>query len=109
MGNLLARFATWSPDGSRIVYASGSDLLVARADGGESRKLASVEGVPVFPRFSPDGRRVRYTVMNPTDASGTLWEVGADGANPHPLLRGWNSPPAECCGTWSADGRYYFF
>jgi Tol biopolymer transport system component len=24
-------------------------------------------------------------------------------------LPGWNSPPQECCGTWSPDGKYYFF
>jgi hypothetical protein len=22
---------------------------------------------------------------------------------------GWHSPASECCGVWSADGRYYFF
>src|SRR5260370_3503277 len=27
----------------------------------------------------------------------------------HPLLPGWRDPPAECCGNWSPDGRYFFF
>ena len=32
-----------------------------------------------------------------------------DGSDAHPLLPGWNNPPAECCGRWTADGRYYIF
>ncbi len=38
-----------------------------------------------------------------------LWEVGADGNHLHPLLPGWNSPPSECCGVWTHDGKYYIF
>src|SRR5690348_122602 len=32
-----------------------------------------------------------------------------DGSDAHPLLPGWNNPPAECCGRWTADGKYYVF
>src|SRR5207247_5340072 len=27
----------------------------------------------------------------------------------HALLPGWNDPPAECCGNWTLDGRYFVF
>ncbi len=27
----------------------------------------------------------------------------------HPVFPGWNSPPAECCGRWTPDGKYYVF
>lgn len=27
----------------------------------------------------------------------------------HPLFPGWNNPPAECCGNWTSDGKYYVF
>ena len=30
---------TWSPDGKRLVYASGFDLYLAQSDGSEPRKL----------------------------------------------------------------------
>jgi dipeptidyl aminopeptidase/acylaminoacyl peptidase len=38
-----------------------------------------------------------------------LWEVAADGSNLRPLLSGWNSSANECCGNWTADGRYFVF
>ncbi len=38
-----------------------------------------------------------------------LFEATADGANPHPILPDWNSPEGECCGSWSADGKYFVF
>jgi eukaryotic-like serine/threonine-protein kinase len=109
VGDLSAHFAAWSPDGSQIVYGSGSDLLVARADGSGARRLTSTDGIPELPRWSPDGRRVRFTVKSPKDNSVSLWGVEADGSNLRPLLPGWNSAPQECCGNWTADGRYYFF
>jgi Tol biopolymer transport system component len=27
----------------------------------------------------------------------------------HALFPGWNTPPAECCGRWTPDGKYYVF
>src|SRR4030095_9322300 len=32
-----------------------------------------------------------------------------DGTQLHRLLPGWNEPPGECCGQWTADGKYYVF
>jgi serine/threonine protein kinase/Tol biopolymer transport system component len=100
--------ASWSPDQQQIVYARGTDLYVAQSDGANPRKLATVPGVLWWPRWSPDGKSVRFTTVDQAGAS-SLWQVGADGSNPHPLLQGWNKPAAECCGDWSPDGRYYLF
>lgn len=36
-------------------------------------------------------------------------EMHTDGTNLHALRAAWNTPVSECCGVWSADGRYYFF
>jgi hypothetical protein len=27
----------------------------------------------------------------------------------HRLLSGWHDPPDECCGKWTADGKYFVF
>lgn len=109
LGDLLGHDATWTPDGRQIVYANGSSLYLAKSDGSESRKWLTVDGRPYWPRWSPSGNRLRFTVTNPPSRSASLWEVGADGSNLHPLLPGWNSPANECCGNWTADGRYFVF
>jgi Tol biopolymer transport system component/DNA-binding winged helix-turn-helix (wHTH) protein len=109
LGNVVGHDATWTPDGQQIVYANGSTLYLAKSDGTESRKLVTIDGRPYWPRWAPDGSRVRFTVTNVQNSSASLWEVAADGTNPHPLLPGWNNPANECCGNWTADGRYFVF
>ena len=108
LGDTVGHEGSWSPDQQRIVYGRGTDLYVAGSDGTDARKLATVPGVLSWPRWSPDGKIVRFTVG---DQAGTtsIWEVGTDGNNLHRLLEGWNKPPAECCGNWTADGNYYVF
>jgi Tol biopolymer transport system component/DNA-binding winged helix-turn-helix (wHTH) protein len=110
LGDLLGHAGTWSLDERQIVYAYGQTLYLAKSDGTEPRELVTVAGRPSWPRWSPDGSRLRFT-MGETNITGvsSLWEVAADGSNPHPLLPGWNNPAGECCGNWTADGRYFVF
>ena len=109
IGNFVASSAAWSSDGKQLVYTTGSALYLANADGSDPRPLVTVEGYPRFPRFSPDGQRIRFTLNEQNRFASAIWEVRADGKDLHPLLSGWRNPPAECCGDWSPDGRYYFF
>jgi len=109
LGDLVAREGDWSQDGSKLVFVNGKDIFLANADGSGARKLLSVSGIPSDVRFSPDGRRLRYTLSDPTQNTSSLWEARVDGSGVHPLLPGWSNPPTECCGRWTADGRYYIF
>jgi serine/threonine protein kinase/Tol biopolymer transport system component len=107
LGNVVATDASWSVDGDRLAYTSGNDLYIANADGAEPRRLVTADGTASWPRWSPDGSRLRFTVNG---ASGSaIWEIAADGSRVHPLLTGWNNPPAECCGSWTSDGKYFVF
>src|SRR5207248_8641290 len=108
VGNILALDATWSRDGEEVVYTTANCLYEARIDGNDSRKIVCVEGTPFWPRLSPDGSRLRFTVQASMSGS-ALWQVDADGSHLRPLLAGFNNPPAECCGTWTPDGRYFVF
>lgn len=101
--------AAWFPDGKRIVYASRRALYVAKSDGTDSRQLVKVNGTPSWMRWSPDGRLLRFTVTDLQTNTTSLWEVRDDGSGLHPLLPGWNNSPAECCGSWTRDGRYFVF
>jgi eukaryotic-like serine/threonine-protein kinase len=108
VGDIMAQDACWAPDGTHLVYAHGSDLYMAKADGTDARKLATLSGFPFALRFSPDGSRLRFSIGDDRNTS-SLWEMGTNGKALHPLLPGWNKPSQECCGNWSPDGKFYFF
>jgi eukaryotic-like serine/threonine-protein kinase len=102
--------AKWSPDAKWLVFTRGTELWVAKADGSDPRKISSPEpGSPVRPAFSPDSKRIRFSVVDQGAQTSSLWEVGRDGSDLHQLLAGWHNPPNVCCGTWTPDGRYYIF
>jgi serine/threonine protein kinase/Tol biopolymer transport system component len=97
---------TWSPDGRHLVFAKGSDLYQANADGSEPDKLATVSGLPWLPRFSPDGTRIRFSVEKSGDS---LWEMRPDGSDLHPVFSPGHGPTDSRSGLWTGDGRYFFF
>jgi Tol biopolymer transport system component len=110
LGDLLGHDGTWSLDGQKIVYANASTLYLANGDGTKPHEFVTVPDRRLYwPRWSPDGSRLRFSVQDTKTYSVSLWEVAADGSNPHPLLPGWNNPAGECCGNWTADGRYFVF
>ena len=41
--------------------------------------------------------------------SGPLYQVSVDGTKLHPLVPDWHTPPEECCGQWTPDGKYFVF
>jgi serine/threonine protein kinase/Tol biopolymer transport system component len=107
LGNVVATDASWSSDGDRLAYTSGKEVYVANGDGAEPRRLVTSDGTASWPRWSPDGSRLRFTVNGANGSA--IWEIASDGTRLHPLLTGWNSPPAECCGSWTPDGKYFVF
>jgi len=111
LGDIVAHDACWVPDGRHLAFANGKDVFLAAADGSDVRKLATADGFDFsdWIRFSPDGRRVRFSVIKfgtPDNQmeSMDVMEMAADGSGLHPLpIHG------GCCGAWSADGRNYFY
>ncbi len=101
--------ADWSPDIRKVVYTRGKDLWVANSDGSNSRKILTASGWPRVPRWSPDGKRLRFTLETPHGEGEAIWEVDHDGNNLHQLLPDWGNPFSECCGVWTADGKYFIF
>jgi eukaryotic-like serine/threonine-protein kinase len=109
VGDLSADDSTFSADGAGIYYTLRHDIFAAGKDGTASRKILTAKGSPYWVRISPDGRRIRFSVFDNRLNTSSLWEAQADGSNPKQLLTGWNSPTNECCGNWTADGKYYIF
>lgn len=107
---ILAHDATWMPDGQHILYANGDTLSMAKDDGSDIHRFATLPGRAFWLRWSPDGSRLRLTLLNSETHTSALWELNRDGSGAHNLLADWTSaPPAECCGSWTPDGRYYVF
>ena len=108
IGDFLVDGAAWSPDGQSIVYGKVNALYISKADGSDSRKLVTVNGDPEAPRWSPDGKVLRFT-LNTWDGSHlSLWEVSADGSNLHPLFPDWQTRN-DGIGKWTPDGGYFIF
>jgi Tol biopolymer transport system component/DNA-binding winged helix-turn-helix (wHTH) protein len=105
---VLAHDATWMPGGDSILYASGNDLWVTDQNG-STAKFASLSGHAFWLRWSPDGKQLRFTLIDPRTRTTLLWEIGAHGGKAHPLLPGWNRTTGECCGSWTPDGKDYLF
>jgi eukaryotic-like serine/threonine-protein kinase len=109
LGDLVGHAGAWSPDRQSIVYANGNDILLAKSDASQPRRLLTVGGTASDLRWSPDGAVLRFTVNDPQTNARSIWQASADGANLHPLLAGWNTTPNECCGNWTPDGKYFVF
>jgi hypothetical protein len=81
---------SYSPDGSRIVFAStrggNFDLYVADADGGNVVQVTSTPAVEAEPVWTADGSQIVYQ----SDATGSMqvWIVDADGTNARALTSG---------------------
>ncbi len=103
------RMAAWSPDGKQMVICKGSELYLADHSGAGVRKLLTTQQTVSDARFSPDESHIRFTLGDVVNATSSLWEVRTNGTGLRPLLPGWNTPPNECCGKWTADGSYYLF
>ena len=106
LGEAVGRAAAWSPDGQMIVFANGHDLFLANSDGGEPRMLVSAPDLVNHLVWSPDGTVIRFSVGF---EHYSLWQVSINGTGLHPLFPAWHTPPNECCGKWTPDGKYFVF
>lgn len=109
LGSFLAHDASWSPTELSLAYATGDNLYVARSDASAAKRLVSGLGAVWWPRWSPEGTRLRFTVTQPETQENAIWEIGADGSHLRELSRDWNLPGDKCCGSWTPDGKYFVF
>jgi len=109
VGDITAYFAIWCPDGRQILYTEDDGIYQADADGANARMFAPTQGTPGSPRWSPDGRRLRFSVYPHQVWGAALWEINSDGTNLHRMLPGWDKRPEEWEGSWTTDGRYFLF
>ncbi len=107
LGEVLAYDAAWEPDGRNIVFTRDGALFRIGADGGTPKLLFKVPGNAYWLRWSPDGRRMRLTVMDARTQALSLWEASVDGRTATRLFPHWTDQ--QCCGSWTPDGNYFIF
>jgi Tol biopolymer transport system component len=94
--------ASWSPDGTRIVYTSSEperfSIWVMNADGSEKRYL----GEGASPSWSPDGKQILYDRVD----IDRLSVMNADGSGRR--LLGVGAPFWPRFATWAPDGKIVF-
>lgn len=98
-----AGWPAWSPDGSRLAFASvrRDGLWVAEADGADLRRVTTSPTIDLQPAWSPDGRRLAFARTVP--GYGTeIFVVGVDGRGLRRLTfnRGQDTEP-----DWAPNGR----
>jgi Tol biopolymer transport system component len=109
VGEVRTGSSKWSPNGGTIAYALHSDLYLANIDGSNSTKVASLPGEPIYLQWSPNGRHLRFSVVNPKGPGTTLWQADFPPDAVRPLLPDWGPARHPLAGGWTPDGRYFFF
>jgi len=109
LGDIMATDAIYTPDGSQITFATDDGIFQVTRDALNLRKLLDLKGPKQGLAWSPDGGELRFEWIASPQTGGAIWSVGADSQNLHQLFPNSKETPAQCCGRFSKDGRYYFF
>jgi TolB protein len=101
----------WSPDGRRLAFNSGDDVVIARADGSDVRVLlAGGEGKSFGePEWSTDGKAILLTGTHDGREEPDIMVVDTTGRNLQTLIRSGDRFAFVGEPKWSPDGRDVLF
>jgi DNA-binding winged helix-turn-helix (wHTH) protein/Tol biopolymer transport system component len=109
VGNVVADDAVFSSDGERIFFDRPDGIYSCARDGSGMQKLVALPDRSWDLQWSRDGKRLRFTLDDSRANTTSIWEVAANGGNLHRVNLVSTNIERECCGRWSADGRYFLF
>jgi Tol biopolymer transport system component len=99
----------WSPDGTRIAFASNQDpasneIYVVNSEGTGQARLTVNAFDDRNPAWSPDGTKIAFTTMR--DGNGEIYVMNADGSGQTNLT---NNPSNDSQPAWSPGGTKIAF
>src|SRR5258707_1475425 len=98
----LLRYADISKD--KVVFSYAGDLWTSPREGGSARRLTSSAGDKLYPKYSPDGKRIAFTAAY--DGNPDVYIIPAEGGEPKRLTY---HPAADIVLGWSPDGKNVLF
>lgn len=102
------KWTSWSPDGSKIAYASKKednvDIYVMKADGSESIRLTTHPANDTHPDWSTNGADIVF--VSKRDGTSQIYVMDADGANQQKIT---DTPENKWNPRWSPDGNKVVF
>ncbi len=103
---------SFSPDGSKIVFASGRDgnaeIYAVNVDGSDLRRLTFNPTTDSHAAYSQDGTQILFN-SDRENENGDVYLMNADGSNPRKLTTWDKSNETAGPGSWSPDGTKISF
>jgi Tol biopolymer transport system component len=97
-------FPSWSPDGKRLVYKRGKQLVIISVADGKVTPLTDGSHWDNFPQWSPKGDVIMFTSDREGDFE--LYTIRPDGSSPRRLTK---VPGINAHSVWSNDGQWIVF
>lgn len=108
LGDLNGMDASYSPDSRRIALSRWDELWIANRDGSEAHRVAHLPGGTVTVHWSPDGKRLLFSLQSNTEWRYPLWAAEIESGKVMPFLPDRNDGTEVLDGAWTRDGQFVF-